>query len=476
MVLWGGVNIAPREIEEVLFDHPAVVDCAVFGVPDERDGERSKAMVQLRDPVGTTDELAAHVAATGWPSTRCPANGRSSTSSPVTPTARCASVSCARPTPRRGPGAGGSRVLRIVIDRDKCVGSGNCVYWAPATFDLDDEGSVGGDRPAGRRREAASGWRRRVARSGRSPSRWSDERCAGPARRRDGTEKGDPMPIALTEEHEAQRRSVRAVARRPTARRACRGPCSTRRPKSSSRSGRRWPRRVGWASTFPRSSVARDSGSSSWPSCSRRPDGPWCRGRSCPRCVTSAVVAEAADRRRSRGCDPARLVDGSTPPPCPSGTSRLERGPRRGSGTLTVAGTLRPVLGASTATTVLAAGPLAPTGASSGASSTCAGSVGRSGGRPRWPASTRPGGWATVEVDAATRSTRRSPAARALTTGGVRQVAVALMAAEHVGRRPLVPRDGHRVRQGPPASSAGPSGSSRRSSTGWPTWPVGWSR
>jgi long-chain acyl-CoA synthetase len=62
MVLWGGVNIAPREIEEVLFDHPAVVDCAVFGVPDERDGERLKAMVQLRYEVGT-DELADHVEA-----------------------------------------------------------------------------------------------------------------------------------------------------------------------------------------------------------------------------------------------------------------------------------------------------------------------------------------------------------------------------------------------------------------------------
>ena len=30
--------------------------------------------------------------------------------------------------------------MRIEIDRDKCVGSGNCVFWAPATFDLDDDG------------------------------------------------------------------------------------------------------------------------------------------------------------------------------------------------------------------------------------------------------------------------------------------------------------------------------------------------
>jgi long-chain acyl-CoA synthetase len=53
MVLWGGVNIAPREIEEALFGHEAVVDCAVFGIPDERDGERLKAIVQLRRPVPT---------------------------------------------------------------------------------------------------------------------------------------------------------------------------------------------------------------------------------------------------------------------------------------------------------------------------------------------------------------------------------------------------------------------------------------
>ena len=60
MVLWGGVNIAPREIEEALFDHPAVVDCAVFGIPDERDGEHLKAVVEVRTNV-SADELAQHV-------------------------------------------------------------------------------------------------------------------------------------------------------------------------------------------------------------------------------------------------------------------------------------------------------------------------------------------------------------------------------------------------------------------------------
>jgi long-chain acyl-CoA synthetase len=56
MVLWGGVNIYPREIEEVLHTHPSVVDCAVFGVPDDRYGEVLKAVVETRDTV-TVDEL-----------------------------------------------------------------------------------------------------------------------------------------------------------------------------------------------------------------------------------------------------------------------------------------------------------------------------------------------------------------------------------------------------------------------------------
>lgn len=59
MILRGGVNIYPREVEEVLYDHPAVVDCAAFGVPDERYGERLKAMVEVRTPV-TVEELLTH--------------------------------------------------------------------------------------------------------------------------------------------------------------------------------------------------------------------------------------------------------------------------------------------------------------------------------------------------------------------------------------------------------------------------------
>jgi long-chain acyl-CoA synthetase len=49
MIVSGGVNIYPAEIEAVLIDHPAVADVAVFGVPNEEFGEEVKAAVQLAE-------------------------------------------------------------------------------------------------------------------------------------------------------------------------------------------------------------------------------------------------------------------------------------------------------------------------------------------------------------------------------------------------------------------------------------------
>jgi acyl-CoA synthetase (AMP-forming)/AMP-acid ligase II len=48
MVVSGGLNVYPREIEAVLLQHPAVADCAVIGVPDARWGERLRACLVLR--------------------------------------------------------------------------------------------------------------------------------------------------------------------------------------------------------------------------------------------------------------------------------------------------------------------------------------------------------------------------------------------------------------------------------------------
>jgi long-chain acyl-CoA synthetase len=59
MVLRGGVNIYPAEIEAVLQQHPDVVDCAVFGVPDDRLGEELQALVELRGTVGAVGAVGA---------------------------------------------------------------------------------------------------------------------------------------------------------------------------------------------------------------------------------------------------------------------------------------------------------------------------------------------------------------------------------------------------------------------------------
>lgn len=50
LILSGGVNVYPQEVESALLQHPAVADAAVIGVPDEEFGEVGKAVVQLRDP------------------------------------------------------------------------------------------------------------------------------------------------------------------------------------------------------------------------------------------------------------------------------------------------------------------------------------------------------------------------------------------------------------------------------------------
>jgi acyl-CoA synthetase (AMP-forming)/AMP-acid ligase II len=52
MIITGGVNVYPREVEDVLIEHPAVQDAAVFGVPDEEFGESVRAAVELT-PGGT---------------------------------------------------------------------------------------------------------------------------------------------------------------------------------------------------------------------------------------------------------------------------------------------------------------------------------------------------------------------------------------------------------------------------------------
>ncbi len=78
-------------------------------------------------------------------------------------------------------------MTRIEIDRDRCVGSGNCLFWAPNTFDLDDGGTAVVTDPDGDGEDLA-----RVAADG----------C--PTRAITVIGAADPVPAAVPNEHETE--------------------------------------------------------------------------------------------------------------------------------------------------------------------------------------------------------------------------------------------------------------------------------
>jgi acyl-CoA synthetase (AMP-forming)/AMP-acid ligase II len=56
MIISGGKNIYPREIEELLYRHEAILEAAVIGVPDDYWGESVKALVVLKEGMETSEE------------------------------------------------------------------------------------------------------------------------------------------------------------------------------------------------------------------------------------------------------------------------------------------------------------------------------------------------------------------------------------------------------------------------------------
>ena len=61
MIVTGGENVYPAEVENALFGHPAVADVAVIGVPDSRWGEAVKAIVVLRSgQTASAEEIVAY--------------------------------------------------------------------------------------------------------------------------------------------------------------------------------------------------------------------------------------------------------------------------------------------------------------------------------------------------------------------------------------------------------------------------------
>lgn len=56
MIISGGFNVYPSQVEQVLWSHPAVQDCAVIGVPDAQWGEAVKAVVELNQGMSASAE------------------------------------------------------------------------------------------------------------------------------------------------------------------------------------------------------------------------------------------------------------------------------------------------------------------------------------------------------------------------------------------------------------------------------------
>jgi fatty-acyl-CoA synthase len=65
MVIRGGENIYPREIEEFLYTHPDILDAQVIGVPDERYGEELCAWIRMREGAEPLDAEAVRAFARG---------------------------------------------------------------------------------------------------------------------------------------------------------------------------------------------------------------------------------------------------------------------------------------------------------------------------------------------------------------------------------------------------------------------------
>lgn len=89
MIIRGGLNIYPREIEELLQTHPAVAEAAVVGVPDERWGEQLAAVIRLNlaDERPSVGELRAFCR-TRMSAHKTPAYWTFVEAMPVTPTGK----------------------------------------------------------------------------------------------------------------------------------------------------------------------------------------------------------------------------------------------------------------------------------------------------------------------------------------------------------------------------------------------------
>ena len=96
MILSGGANIYPAEVEAAINEHPAVHSCAVIGLPDEDRGNDVHAIVEADESAVPASNCSSS-SASDSPGTSCPVRSSTSTNRCVTTLGRCAAPSCAPP-------------------------------------------------------------------------------------------------------------------------------------------------------------------------------------------------------------------------------------------------------------------------------------------------------------------------------------------------------------------------------------------
>ena len=137
MVISGGVNIYPAEIEAALHAVPGVHDCAVFGIPDEEFGEALMAVVEPQAGRHARHRRAsARSSRPRWPTTRCRSTSKSRPTCRARIPARSSSAACAIPI---GSGRGGGfdpRQRRVPASRGQQRFERRCTRRAASIFIL----------------------------------------------------------------------------------------------------------------------------------------------------------------------------------------------------------------------------------------------------------------------------------------------------------------------------------------------------
>ena len=105
MIISGGENVYPAEVESVLYGHPAVAEAAVIGAPDARWGETVMAVVALKPGHALTLEALQDFAGTRRRATD-PAPARTGAGAAAQPDRQDPRSSCARPSRKAEDAAG----------------------------------------------------------------------------------------------------------------------------------------------------------------------------------------------------------------------------------------------------------------------------------------------------------------------------------------------------------------------------------